>query len=195
MKLMTEPKTTPDGSVKDRPKPSIERRAGRFDSLLGVDALLRTVTWATAGRAEHKRYDTGTQTRLLILAAVVECLAGLAFILFPAFTIALLLGPEPGSVGLMIARVAGVALLALGVACAGAATEVAGAARAWTVTAITLYNAGAGLLLVAFAARGMADGPVVWVAGVLHMGLALAFATCAFANLDRRVESPPSTAG
>jgi len=48
----------------------------------------------------------------------------------------------------MIARVGGVALLALGVACAGAAAEVAGPARTWPVIAITLYNAGAGLALV-----------------------------------------------
>lgn len=148
----------------------------------------------TTERTTKRDGPVEEQTRLLTVAAVVECLAGLAFVLFPALAIALLLDAEPGSAGLMIARVAGVALLALGVACGGAATEVAGPARTWTVVAITFYNAGVGLLLVAFAARGMAGGPVVWIASVLHMGLALAFGTCAFANAAPHVESPHSTA-
>jgi len=123
------------------------------------------------------------QTRLLMVAAVVECLAGAALILFPAGAITLLLDAEPGSGGSMIARVGGVALLALGVACAGAAAEIAGPARTWPVIAITLYNAGAGLALVGFAVRGMADGPAVWIAGIFHVALASAFATLAFAQV------------
>ncbi len=124
------------------------------------------------------------QLRLLTVAAVVECLAGAALIVFPAPAIAVLLDAELGSAGLMIARIAGVALLALGVACVGAATEIAGPARTWTVMAITLYNAGAGSLLIAFAARGIADGPVVWVAGVFHLGLALALGTAGFEHVN-----------
>ena len=111
-------------------------------------------------------------------------------VLFPALAIALLLDVAPGSAGLMLARIAGVALLALGVACAGAATEIAGLARMATVVAITLYNAGAGLLLIAFAARGMADGPVVWIAGAVHLGLASGFGIFAFANVD--AAAPPA---
>ena len=131
-----------------------------------------------------------TQTRLLIAAAVVECLAGTAFLLLPAVAVTLVLGAEAGSAGLMIARVAGVALLALGVACAGAATEIARPARTWAVMAITIYNAGAGLLLVAFAVRGMAYGPVVWIAGILHLGLASAFATVGFRNVEEITHRP-----
>jgi len=44
-----------------------------------------------------------------------------------------------------------------------------------TLRAITLYNAGAGLLLVLFAATGKAGGPMVWTVGVLHLGFAAAF--------------------
>jgi hypothetical protein len=124
------------------------------------------------------------QARLVTVAAVIEGLAGAALILFPGPAIAVLLDAELGSAGLMIARIAGVALLALGVACVGAAREIAGHARTWTVMAITLYNAGAGLLLIAFAARGMADGPVVWVAGVFHLGLALALGAGGFENVN-----------
>ena len=116
------------------------------------------------------------QGRLLTVAGVVECLAGLAFFLSPGVTTALLLGAEPDSVGVMIGRVAGVALLSLGVACWGARADAGGAARMGTLRALTLYNAGAGLLLVIFAAMGKAGGPVVWTVGVLHLGFAAAFA-------------------
>ncbi len=108
------------------------------------------------------------QGRLLTISGVLECLTGLAFLLSPGGTIAFLLGAEPGSVGLMIGRVAGVALLSLGIACWGARADAGGAARMGTLRAITLYNAGAGLLLVLFAATGKAGGPVVWAVGVLH---------------------------
>jgi len=128
------------------------------------------------------------ETRLLAVAGAVEGLAGLAFVLFPAIPIALLLDTGPGSTALMIGRLSGVALLALGVACTGAARAVAGAARTWTVIAITLYNAGAGVLLVAFAARDMAHAPLVWIVAVVHMGLASALGTCTFANAAAPVE-------
>ena len=116
------------------------------------------------------------QRRLLIIAAAAECLAGLALILTPGIVIALLLGAETDRVGLMIGRVGGFGLLSLGIACWGARTDAGGAAQTGTLRAITLYNAGAGLLLVVFAATGKAAGPVVWIAGILHLGLALGFA-------------------
>jgi hypothetical protein len=118
-----------------------------------------------------------TPRQLLTIAAVVECLAGLAFVLAPDATIALLLGPEPDSAGRLIGRVAGVALLALGISCWGARVDPGGPARWGTLWAITLYNAGAGFLLVAFAATGQARGVAALSAGVLHLGLAAAFAT------------------
>jgi hypothetical protein len=115
------------------------------------------------------------QGRLLTVAGVLECLVGLALLLSPGITTAFLLGAEPGAVGSMIGRVAGVALLSLGIACWGARADAGGAARTGTLGAITLYNAGAGLLLVPFAATGQAGGPVVWAVGVLHLGFAAAF--------------------
>ncbi len=114
--------------------------------------------------------------QLLTVAAVVEWLAGGALVLAPGATVGVLLGVELDRAGVMIGRVAGVALLALGTACWGARTDAGGAARLGTLTAITLYNAGTGLLLTIFAATGEAYGPIVWSAGVLHLGLAAAFA-------------------
>lgn len=116
------------------------------------------------------------QRRLLTIAAAIECLAGLALILTPGIVTSLLLGAAADSVGLMIGRVGGVGLLSLGIACWGARTDTGGAAQTGTLRAITLYNAGAGLLLVVFAATGKAVGLVVWSAGILHLGLASGFA-------------------
>jgi len=116
------------------------------------------------------------QKKLLEIAAVIECLTGVAIILIPGIVIALLLGVEANSAALMIARVFGVALLCIGVACWGAATDSGGPARTGTLRAITLYNAGVGLALVAFAATGAAHGWLAWIAGALHLGLAVAFA-------------------
>ena len=115
------------------------------------------------------------QRILLAIAAAVETLTGLVLIPAPDATIRLLLGRQPDGVGLMIGRVAGVAVLAVGVACWGARADSGGAARVGTVGAITLYNAGAGLLLVRFALTGQASGPVVWSAGLFHLALAAGF--------------------
>jgi hypothetical protein len=117
------------------------------------------------------------QRPLLTLFAVGEGLTGLGLILAPRLTSALLLGRQPGLVGPMIARVTGVALAALGIACWGARTDPGSAARSATIEAITAYNAGAGLFLVMFGATGKARGRVVWGAGVLHLCLAAAFAS------------------
>ena len=125
--------------------------------------------------------------QLLTVAALVEWLAGLGLVLAPGAVVALLLGVAPDLGGLMIGRVAGVALLALGVACWGARADLGGAAWAGTLAAITVYNAGAGLLLLLFAVTGKASGVGVWGAGVLHLVLATGFA----ATLQRPGDPSP----
>ena len=115
------------------------------------------------------------QRMLLAIAAVMETLAGLGLILAPDATMQLLFGGRPDGVGMMMGRVAGVALLALGVACWGARADSGGEARAGTVGAITLYNGGAGVLLVLFAITGQAAGLGVWSAGLFHLALAAGF--------------------
>jgi hypothetical protein len=117
-----------------------------------------------------------TQRQLLTIATLAECLAGLALMVNPDAAVTLLLGAKPGAVELMIGRIAGVALLALGIACWGARADPGGAAQRGTLRAITIYNVGAGLLLIAFVATGKASGVAVWIAGMLHLALAAGFA-------------------
>ena len=115
------------------------------------------------------------QNNLLTIAAILECMAGLAFLLAPGACFSLLLGAQLDASGVLIGRIAGVALFALGIACGGARPDAGGAARSGTLKAITLYNAGVGLVLVVSGATGTAGGMVLWVAGAMHLGLAVAF--------------------
>jgi hypothetical protein len=131
-----------------------------------------------------------TQRQLLTVAAVIEWLAGLALILAPGATVALLLGADAESVGLMIGRVAGVALLALGIACWGARSDAGGPARSGTLWAIAVYNGAAGALLVWFAASGQARGIVVWSTGGLHLLLAVGFAAAVWRTRKPRPRNP-----
>jgi hypothetical protein len=54
---------------------------------------------------------------VLIFAAVAEAATGLALLIVPSFVGQLLLGEELTGVAIPVARVAGIALIALGIAC------------------------------------------------------------------------------
>jgi hypothetical protein len=116
------------------------------------------------------------QRPLLTLAAAVECLTGVALVTLPGLTISLLLGIQPGEDGSMIGRIAGVALFALGVACWSARAHAPTTAANGTLDAMTLYNTGAGALLVAYFVAGKLGGRLGLLVGVLHLVLGAAFA-------------------
>jgi hypothetical protein len=116
------------------------------------------------------------QRQLLTFAAAFESLTGLTLILAPKATAVFILRAELNVVGVILGRVCGVALVALGIACWGARSDSESAARSGTLKAITFYNAGVGLLLVLFAAIGKTGRIALWSAGVLHLALAAAFA-------------------
>jgi hypothetical protein len=96
---------------------------------------------------------------VLVLAAVGEAATGLALLLVPSLVGRLLLGEELIGVAMPVARVAGIALIALGVACwpgpplVGMLTYSA---------AVTLYLAYVGL-------AGGVTGILLWPVVVLHV--------------------------
>ena len=55
--------------------------------------------------------------KVLILAAVVEVATGLALLVVPSFVSRLLLGEALSGVAIPVARVTGIALIGLGIAC------------------------------------------------------------------------------
>ena len=100
---------------------------------------------------------------LLIVTAVLEAATGVGFLLSPPVGFRLLLGASLDTPGaLAIARVAGAALLALGLACWLAIRDVRSRAARGVVAAMLLYNAAVvAVLLHAGIGLGLLDaGPV-----------------------------------
>jgi hypothetical protein len=101
--------------------------------------------------------------KALVFAAVAEAATGLALLVAPSLVGQLLLGQEFSGVTLAVARVAGIALIALGVAC-WPATPLAG---------MLVYSATIALYLAYLAvAEGLA-GILLWPASVLHLILSI----------------------
>jgi hypothetical protein len=117
--------------------------------------------------------------RLLKLTAFIEAATGLALIVMPSIVVRLLLGsPLDTSAAGMLGRVAGAALLALGVACWLANDDTQGRAARGLVAAMLLYNVAVAALL-AFASVGLAlHGVALWPAVVLHSAMTVWCVTC-----------------
>lgn len=109
---------------------------------------------------------------LLIVKSAVEVLAGLALVLFPLLTVSVLLGPrlaEP--VGVALARVAGVALLTLGIACWLARNESQSRASRGLIAALFFYDVAIVTILLSARLRAGLSGIGLLPAVVLHSGL------------------------
>jgi hypothetical protein len=116
---------------------------------------------------------------LLSVTGVLEAATGLALLVAPSFVVELLLGAVPGTaVGVTVGRVAGGALLALGVACWLARDDAAGRAANGLVAAMLLYNVTvAAILALAWAIPGL-FGIALWPAVLVHAGLAVWCVAC-----------------
>ena len=121
-------------------------------------------------------FHSGTKVKamklLLILTAIVEGVAGLTLLLIPTVAVSVLLGvplDTPG--GLVTARIAGAALIALAVACWQARNGERGSASTGVVEAMLLYNFAATVVLVYAGTRLELRSSLLWPAIVLHLGL------------------------
>jgi hypothetical protein len=97
--------------------------------------------------------------RILVIVAVAEEATGLALLFVPSLAGQLLLGEELTGVAIAVARVAGIALIALGVAC-------------WPGTplvAMLTYSAAVTLYLAYLGFAGGMNGILLWPAVVLHV--------------------------
>ncbi|CAN5227352.1 hypothetical protein BH10PSE6_BH10PSE6_01010 [soil metagenome] len=106
---------------------------------------------------------------LLIATAIIEAGAGLALLCLPASVALLLFGtPLDTPTALSVARLGGLGLLALGVACWLARDDARGPAAQGLAKAMVVYNAGAAGLF-AYAAVGVGlQGVLLWPAAALH---------------------------
>ncbi|MBI3407224.1 MAG: hypothetical protein HY040_02565 [Planctomycetes bacterium] len=110
---------------------------------------------------------------LFIVTALVETGAGLGLLVLPAVVIALLLGlADAAPESLLVGRVAGAALSAIGVASWRARNDNRSAARLGLLTGILFYNIAATALLGYAGMVLMMAGIALWPAVALHAGLA-----------------------
>ncbi len=96
---------------------------------------------------------------VLVLTAVGEAATGVALLLVPSLVGQLLLGAELTGNAVVVARVAGIALIALSVAC-------------WPgppLLGMLIYSAAITLYLAYIGFTGGASGILLWPAAVLHL--------------------------
>ena len=109
--------------------------------------------------------------RFLTLTAIIEAATGLGLIAVPTLVVRLLLGAEISGASIPLGRVAGVALLALGVACWFASYEVQNRAARGLAYAMMLYNVGIILILGAAGLQSRPVGIALWPAVTLHAAM------------------------
>ena len=102
----------------------------------------------------------------LASAAISEAATGLALLIVPSLVGQLLLGEQLSGVAVPVARVAGMALIALGIAC-------------WPgrpLLGMLTYSASVTLYLAYLGAAGDLNGILLWPAVVLHATLTVLLA-------------------
>ena len=116
--------------------------------------------------------------RFLTLTAIIEAATGLALIAVPAIIVRMLLGAEIAGASIPLGRVAGAALLALGVACWLARDDTQSRTARGLVVAMLIYNIAATAVL-AFAGIGLGlHGVLLWPAVVLHAAMGVWCVAC-----------------
>ena len=110
---------------------------------------------------------------LTTVSAAIELGAGLALASFPSALVKLLLGvPLDAPVAVLLGRLAGAALLALGIACWLARADAASRAARGVVAAMLIYNLSA-VAVFLFAGFGpKLVGLALWPAIILHAVMA-----------------------
>jgi len=110
---------------------------------------------------------------LLIATALLEAATGVALVAAPAIPVSLLFGaPLDAPVGLAVARVAGAALLTLGLACWLARNDGSSRPGRAVVSAMLFYNVAVTAVLTHAGLALGATGVALWPAVGLHTALA-----------------------
>jgi hypothetical protein len=105
------------------------------------------------------------KNKVLALAAVAEAATGLLLLAWPPIVVRLLFGAEISGAGVIMSRIAGIALIGLGVAC------WPGNSAFQSLSGMLTYSALAMLYLSYIGVRGEAVGVLLWPAVVAHVVL------------------------
>jgi hypothetical protein len=114
---------------------------------------------------------------VLIFAAVGEAGTGLALLIVPALIGRLLLGEELTGIAIPVARVAGIALIALGVACWPGPARVG----------MLIYSAAVTLYLSYIGFAGGLTGILLWPAVILHVILTVLLTRASTRNEETKI--------
>jgi hypothetical protein len=126
--------------------------------------------------------------QLLSTMGAAEAATGLVAAVAPSLLVELLLGAAPSNAaGVTVSRVAGVAILALGVACWLAREDPAGRAAKGLVAAMLLYNAAlVAILVLGWTSQGL-HGIALWPVVLAHAALAIWYVAAVSArNKEKR---------
>jgi hypothetical protein len=104
--------------------------------------------------------------KLLHVAAVIEAATGIALMIHPPLVTRLLLGDGVSGAGIALGRVAGFALLALGLACWPGLDSAD--AKSPALRGLLTYNLLATIYLVYLGIGGKLVGSLLWPAVVIH---------------------------
>jgi hypothetical protein len=111
--------------------------------------------------------------RLLVITAVIEVPTGLALLLIPALVVRFLIGGEISGTAIPLGRVAGVALIALGVANWLASFDAASCTARGVATAMVIYNLGIAAIFFATGVRSSSVAIGLWPAVGLHAAMGI----------------------
>jgi len=128
--------------------------------------------------------------RLLALTAIVEAGTGIGLLTAPSVLARLLLGATLDAPALTVARVAGAALLALGVACWRAHYDAQSCAARGVVGGMFLYNLGAVFVLGAAGLGSRPVGVALWPVVILHAAMTVWCITSLLRNAVQKAKSP-----
>jgi hypothetical protein len=138
------------------------------------------------GRHRVSETSPSTSMKVLVFAVVVELGTGLALMIDPALVIALLVGESKSSEGMQLGRLAGVALIALGLACWPSRPGAESAAPAFR--GMLFYNVLVALYLAYLGTLGHLSGLLLWPGAALHFVVAT-WIVCSWLN-GRRTKTP-----
>jgi len=124
---------------------------------------------------------------VLSLEAAIEAATGLALIIYPPGVASLLLGADLAGAGIAVARVAGIALLSLGLVCWLSRQD---ADKTATLAAMLIYNLLVTAYLMYLGFGGALVGILLWPAIAIHAVLTLLVAYVWFNDQQPRQPRP-----
>src|SRR6516225_8827894 len=112
--------------------------------------------------------------KLLAIAAVGEASTGFVLLVYPPIVVRLLFAAEIAGAGVVMSRIAGISLIALGMAC------WPGRGAKWALCGMLTYSLLATLYLIHLGLGGQWTGKLLWPAVAVHVVLTILLARAWF---------------